>query len=128
MGWATSLDCWEADLIPMHQWVKGLVLPQVWLRSQLLLRSDPWPMNSICCGAANKGKKKKLINYSQEKKWREDTNYPYEDWKRLVARDPRATEGINRGSYQYLYVHEFNNLDDTGQLLARCKLPMLTHI
>ena len=27
------------------QWVKDLVLPQVWRRSQLWLRFDPWPGN-----------------------------------------------------------------------------------
>ena len=28
-------------------------------RSQLWLRSDPWPRSAKCCGAAKKGKKKK---------------------------------------------------------------------
>ena len=27
------------------QWVKELVLPQLWCRSQLWLRFDPWPGN-----------------------------------------------------------------------------------
>ena len=34
------------------QWVKDLVLPQLWLRSRLHLGSDPWPRNSICHGVA----------------------------------------------------------------------------
>ena len=36
----------------LAQWVKDLVLPQLWLRSQLQLGSDPWPGSSISCGAA----------------------------------------------------------------------------
>ena len=43
------------------QWVKDLALPQLRLRSQLQLGSDPWPRNSICCEAAKKGKKKKGV-------------------------------------------------------------------
>ena len=39
--------------------VQSLALPQLWHRSQLRLRSDHWPGNSICHGAAKKGKKKK---------------------------------------------------------------------
>ena len=41
------------------QWVKDPLLPQPQLRSRLWLRSDPWPRNSICRGAAKKEKKKK---------------------------------------------------------------------
>ena len=46
----------------LAQWVKGLVLPQLQLRSQLQLGSDSWPGNSICHGAAKK--KKRLYNFS----------------------------------------------------------------
>ena len=42
------------------QRVRDLVLPQLWRRSQLWLRSDPWPGNSICRGAAKKEKRKKI--------------------------------------------------------------------
>ena len=38
--------------------LKGLVLPQLWYRSQLQLGYDPWPGNSICHGVANKEKKR----------------------------------------------------------------------
>ena len=41
--------------------LKDLVLPQMQHRSQLQLRSDPWPRNSICCGAAKKEGKKKFL-------------------------------------------------------------------
>ena len=36
------------------QWVKDPVSPQLWLRSQLRLGSDPWPGNSVCCEGAKK--------------------------------------------------------------------------
>ena len=66
MGSAASWECWDAVSIPsLAQWVKVLVLPQLWLKSQLRLRYDPWPRNSICHGAAKKKKpeerKNKLI-------------------------------------------------------------------
>ena len=47
------------SILDPAQRVKDPVLPQLWLRLQLRLRSDPWPGNSICCGAAKNGKKKK---------------------------------------------------------------------
>ena len=43
----------------------GLALPQLQHRSQLWLGSDPWPGNSICCGADKKEKKS-----SNNKCWR----------------------------------------------------------
>ena len=44
-----------------HSGFKDLALLQLQLhrRLQLQLRSDPWPGNSICCGAARKEKKRK---------------------------------------------------------------------
>ena len=41
------------------QCVKDQVLPQMRLRWQLQLGSDPWPRSSICHGAAKNEKKKK---------------------------------------------------------------------
>ena len=53
MGSAVSWECSVTGLIPgLAQWVKDLVLLQLWLRSKLQLRSDPWSKNSICFGAA----------------------------------------------------------------------------
>ena len=47
-----SWEHWDAGLIPgLAQWVKDP-------RSQLPLRSDPWPRNSVFPGAAKKKKKK----------------------------------------------------------------------
>ena len=55
-----SLESWDTGLIPgWAQWVKDLGLPQLWFRSPLWLRSDPWPWNSICLEVAKNEKKKK---------------------------------------------------------------------
>ena len=48
-------DLWSAGA--QVQWVKDLPLSQLRLRSQLQLRSDPWPGNSICLQVAKKEKK-----------------------------------------------------------------------
>ena len=61
MGSAVSWELQDKGLIPHPaQWVKNLALPQLWLRLQLWLRSDPWPKNSICHGVAKKKKKSKF--------------------------------------------------------------------
>ena len=53
MGLAVSWEHWDVGLIPiLAQWIKDLVLLQLWFGSQLWLRSDPWPGNSICHRAA----------------------------------------------------------------------------
>lgn len=44
---------------PKPQWVKDLVLPQLQLKLQLQLRSNPWPRNSISYRVAKNRKKKK---------------------------------------------------------------------
>ena len=60
MGLAAFWERQDAGSIPslVAWWVKDLVLPQLQLRSQLWLRSDPWLGNSLCCGVAKKEKKK----------------------------------------------------------------------
>ena len=63
IGSVVSLQCQDAGFISgPAQWLKGSVLPQLWCRLQLQLRSDPWPRNSMCHGVTKKekkGKKKK---------------------------------------------------------------------
>ena len=44
-----------------HSGLKYPVLPQLQCKSQLWLGSDPWPRNSIFCGAAKKKKTKKKL-------------------------------------------------------------------
>ena len=69
MGSAVSLEGWDAGLIPCQTpWVQGLVLPQLWHRSQQQLGSESWPGNSTCHKVAKKEKKKFL-----EMKDNEDT-------------------------------------------------------
>ena len=60
MGLAVSLQCWEAGLIP-GPGGKDQVWLQLQHRSQLQLRSDPWPGNSTCHRVAKNEKKKKKI-------------------------------------------------------------------
>ena len=51
MGAVVSWECWDAGSIPgLAECVKFLGLLQVKLRSQLWLRSDPWPGKSMCLG------------------------------------------------------------------------------
>ena len=61
MGLAASWERQDAGSIPSLAawWVKDLVFPQLQLRSQLWLRSDPWLGNPLCCGVAEKEKKKR---------------------------------------------------------------------
>ena len=62
-GSVVPLEPWDVGSIPGPAWrVKDpalLVLLQLQHKSQLWLRCDPWPWNSICHGAAKKKKKKK---------------------------------------------------------------------
>ena len=55
-----SWERWDVGSIPgPEQWVKNPVLLQLQFRSQLWLRSEPWPRNSVCCGVAKKVKTSK---------------------------------------------------------------------
>ena len=86
-----SLECWDAGSIPsLAQWVKDVVLPQLQLRSQLQLGSDPWSRNFICCGAAKKkNKKKKKKEQLSPESWKtegssgdeQDETYSTAPWK-----------------------------------------------
>ena len=59
-GSSSSWKHWDTGSIPHPtQWVKDPALLQLQLRSQVGLRCDPWPRNSICRGAAKKKGKKK---------------------------------------------------------------------
>ena len=53
-------------LIPcLAQWVKDPAPQQLRHRSQVRLGSDPWPRNSLCCGATKMKKRlKKKLCYS----------------------------------------------------------------
>ena len=53
---------WHLSSLGMQvrsQWIKGPVLAQLRLSSQLWLGSDPWLWSSICCCVAKKKKKEK---------------------------------------------------------------------
>ena len=52
MGSAPSLEPWDAGL-------KDPVLPQLWRRLKVRLRSDLWPGNSMCHREAKKEEKKR---------------------------------------------------------------------
>ena len=49
----------------MVQWVKNLVLLQLWHRSQLWLRFDPWSRNFHMLWVWTFEKKKKIIPFSR---------------------------------------------------------------
>ena len=64
MELVASPEHWNPGFNPGPvQWVKDLVLPQLWCRLQLRLRSDPWPRNSICYMVAKKNSTPAFIFY-----------------------------------------------------------------
>ena len=70
MGLAVSWEHWDAGSVPdPAQWVKDLVLQQLWLKLQLSLKSDPWPRNSICLKMAKKEKKNVYWYFSTHSIW-----------------------------------------------------------
>ena len=59
--WQHFGRAWDVgSILGLAQWIKDLVLLQVWLRLQLWLRSDPCPGNSICHRVTKKKKKKEI--------------------------------------------------------------------
>ena len=50
----------QAQSLAWHSGLKDPALPQLWYGSQLRLKSDLWPRNSICCWVAKKEKAKQL--------------------------------------------------------------------
>ena len=68
---AVSLHLWDTGLIPsLTCGVKNLVMLSLQRSSQLRLRSDPQPRNSIYCGAAKKEEKKEgVLRYDSLLKW-----------------------------------------------------------
>ena len=60
--WLLGREHWDMGSISDRaEWVKDPESPQLRLRLQLQLRSDPWPENSMCHGAVKKKKKKKMF-------------------------------------------------------------------
>ena len=65
MGSAASCEHGDVGLIPgLAQWVRGLALLQLWLKS------DPWPGNSMCLGQPKKEENRKNPKlYFSEMRW-----------------------------------------------------------
>ena len=65
MGSAAPWEDWVEGSIPgsLARWVKDPALLQLQLHLQVQLRSDPWPGNSICQGAAKKEKTRSKIKH-----------------------------------------------------------------
>ena len=64
----TSLEHWDTGSNPgPAQRVKDLALLQLWHRSKHPLRADPWPSDSMCCGVAQKEKKRGGHQAGQER-------------------------------------------------------------
>ena len=113
MGSAASLQCWEVGLIPsLAQWVKGsgtATAAVAWRRSQLWLRSDPWPGNSICHWAANRKKKKKNSKKKRNKSFLSchGSSATVQDGFPLAARRTRWKKGngsLSTGTFPCLAV------------------------
>ena len=70
-GSAVSLQHQDTGSIPgLHSGLKDPVWPELLRRSQLGLKSDPWPENSICLGAAKKKRnKQKIDSWTQSLFW-----------------------------------------------------------
>ena len=59
MGSVALLEYWDAEsILSLAQWVKDLALSQLWHRSQLWLRYDPWPRNSYAAPHFHQTKKR----------------------------------------------------------------------
>ena len=65
---AASWEYWDAGSIPgQAQWVQDLALPQLQIRSQLRLRSDPWPRSGQKQKKRRGGRKKENTQRSRQK-------------------------------------------------------------
>ena len=65
---AVFWQCQNSGLIlAWHSGLKDPALLQLKHRSQLWLRSDPWPRNSMCCEAAKKGEREGKERRGEEK-------------------------------------------------------------
>ena len=97
----TRNDEVAASIPGLTQWVKDPMLPQLWPGPRLQLRSDPWPRNFICNGAAKEERRKSwiLLPYAQKPQ----TGY------KLVTLSLVVVGGNRFGGTDYF--HRFSFLD-----------------
>lgn len=58
MGLVASMECWDAGSIPsLAQGVKRSSVATTVTKVAPAAQSDPWRLNTICHGAAQRGKK-----------------------------------------------------------------------
>ena len=103
MGSTVSWGRWNVGWIPgQHKWVKDplLWLPQ--LMSQLWLRFDPWPRNSMCYGVAKQTNKKLIFHVLH-----------YCKFKRLiisVKNEKTGKQELYNCWYKYKLIEPYGNI------------------